>query len=58
MTILHFSKLIQEYLKNNPNNAELEILEIDLWLPKEIGIVPCSDEGHISINLVSGYQEL
>ena len=58
MTLLNLTRQLIRYLLLHPKSRSLQIVSMDLWLPKTIAIEPCYDEGHISIDQVEGHQEL
>lgn len=58
MTLLDLTRQLIRHVLLHPKSCSLHIVSMDLWLPKTIVIVPCYDEGHISIDQVEGHQEL
>ncbi len=59
MSLQELSSWLERELIEHPEWKNLAIVSIDnIWLPKELKIVAHVDEGHASIEQVSGYQEL
>lgn len=58
MKLKDLATWLNSQILEHPEWGDLSVVEVDLWLPKTLAIEAHPEEGHVSITMTEGYQEL